>query len=407
MKNTLGVAGVVALAAAVSGCSSLTQGRSVTPTPTQANISTSSLQLAVGTARFADGTVGLNVVSTFRQASGLSATLVNTPTITGPAGFVVPKLALAADTGGGNSGNVPQGSGGSGTDGGTNHISGTPQQQFASPAPATAPAAGSVGTTLGQNGGIFASGITPFNAQQSTEALFPGTHNVVNFQDGFPQPFYLAATTATTYPLSILNGPPAVPFFNDGTYGSGFAGYLPGFMTFAATPVAGTYTLNVLVPAANANSQTFTATGSLASTAPLPQLPAPAFVAETAAGGATWTVSVPSDSRIVETLLYVVDVPASGSPLFFTVGPKTGTGTLTFALPGNLGVCTVEASGCNTGPNAAPSISAGDTYIAYAASFDYKQFEAEPPTNVAQSPKLTGSAGQSDVSLSPTSTGTY
>lgn len=408
VRTLLGVAGLLWVGAAMAGCSSLTNGRSVTPIQTQTTLSTAALQLAVGTARLPSGATGLNVVSTFRQTTGLSATLVNTPTLTGPSGFVVPKSTLAADTGGGNSGSTSAGSGGSGTDGGTNHISGTPQQQFASPAPATSPAAGTVGTTLGQNGGIFASGIAPFNAQQSTSALYPGSQSVVStFRNGFVQPFYVASASATTFPLPIVNGPPAVPFFNDGTYGSGFSGYLPGFSTFAATPVAGAYTLSVLVAAANANSQTFTATGTIASTNPLPALAAPAFVKETAAGGATWTVAVPADARIVETLLYVIDVPASGTPNFFTVGPQTGTGTLTFALPGNLGACAVDAVGCSTGPNAGPTIGSGDTYVAFAASFDYKQFEAEPPGNTTQSPTLTGSGGQSDVSLSPTSTGTY
>jgi len=406
MKNSLVAAS--AFAFALAGCSSLTNGRAVTPTQTPTNLSTASLQLSVGTARLADGTVGLNVVSTFRQTSGLSATLVNTPTLTGPTGFVVPKLAIAADTGGGNSGNVPQGSGGSGTDGGTNHISGTPQQQYASPAPATSPAAGTVGTTLGQNGGIFASGITPFNAQQSTNALYPGSQSVTkDFMYGFPQPLYTAGASSTTYPLAILNGPPAVPFFNDGTFGSGFAGYLPGFTTFAVTPVTGKYTLKVLVPAANVNSQTFTATGSIASVAALPALAAPVLVAETSGGGSTWTVSVPADGRIVETLFYFVDIPSSGNPLFYTVGPRTGTGTLTFTVPGNLGVCTVEAVGCASTANAGATAATGDTYVAYAVSFDYKQFEAEPPGNTVQDPTLTGSGGQSDLSLSPTTTGTY
>jgi hypothetical protein len=406
MKNSLAAASLLVFA--VAGCSSLTNGRAVTPTQTPTNLSTSSLQLSVGTARFADGTVGLNVVSTFRQTSGLSATLVNTPTLSGPSGFAVPKLALAADTGGGNSGSQPSGSGGSGTDGGTNHISGSPQQQFASPAPATTPAAGTVGTTLGQNGGIFASGITPFNAQQSTNALYAGSQSVTKtFTYGFPQPFYLASTSSTTYPLAILNGPPAVPFFNDGTYGSGFAGYLPGFTTFAVTPVTGKYTLSVLVPAANVGSQTFTASGSIASTSALAALPAPVLVAETTGGGSTWTVNVPSDGRIVETLFYFVDIPSSGNPLFYTVGPRGGTGTLTFTVPGNLGVCSVEAVGCNTTANAGATAATGDTYVAYAVSFDYKQFEAEPPGNTVESPTLTGSGGQSDVSLSPTTTGTY
>jgi hypothetical protein len=69
-------------------------------------------------------------------------------------------------------------------------------------------------------------------------------------------------------------------------------------------------------------------------------------------------------------------------------------------------VCTVLVSGCQTS-HPGVSITSGDQYLVYAASFDYKQFEAEPPGNTSQTPTITGSGGQADISLSPAFSGTY
>jgi hypothetical protein len=379
----------------LAGCGDVTNGNSKLPNQTPINLQSSSkLQLAVGTAQLADGTVGLNVVTTFRQSNGRSATLVNTPSITGPAGFTVPASTLPAD-----------GMGGSGTDGNTAHISASPQQQFQTPAPSSSPPPGTTGTTFGTTGGVFASGLSPFNTDQAGDAFYVGNPAPNSESPSYMLPFYASTYDASgTAPQPFILGPPAVPFFNDGTFPGSFAGYQTGFTTFKVVPVAGSYNESVLVAAANVASQTFTASATLASTAPLPALPAPAF-AEDGKGGGTATIVVPSDPRIVETLIYVVDTKSN---LYFTSAPIAGTGSLSFTLPDNLGKCAILKPGCSTNPaQSSPSMNASDAYLVYAASFDYPQFEAEPPGNTSQTPTLTGAGGQADVTLSPAFAGTY
>src|ERR1700730_17266386 len=85
----------VALAAACSA-----NGTASNPFMKRVDLSSNKLQFAVGTANIGfDGTVGLNVVATFRQPNGHSAVLVDTPTITGPSGFVVPTSAPSSVAG--------------------------------------------------------------------------------------------------------------------------------------------------------------------------------------------------------------------------------------------------------------------------------------------------------------------
>ena len=88
MKNRIHFSAILVAAAILAGCS--TNGASINPSVSRGNLNNDKLQLAVGTANIAfDGAIGLNVVTTFRQSNGLSAVLLDTPTITGPAGFVV------------------------------------------------------------------------------------------------------------------------------------------------------------------------------------------------------------------------------------------------------------------------------------------------------------------------------
>lgn len=348
--------------ALLTACS--TNGNSINPNVTQAPIAQDSLQFAVGTANIgATGTVGLNVVATYRQPNGLSATQLNTPTITGPAGFVVPSVGSA------------------GNDAGTNHISGTPQS-FATNPP----------STFGQSGGVFSYGFAPFNSDQLGSAVFPGNPPL------YALPFYVSGTAeAGNGPkLRYVGGPPAYPFFNDGTFPAGFAGYSQGFTSFNAAPVAGGYTLSVVIAASNAATQTVNASATLSNLTPLPAIGTPTFTSD-GAGGGSGIVSVPADPRIVETMVYVADV-GSSTTNYYAVGPLTGTGALAYTLPANLGPC--SGIGCQTGANAKPSIASGDTVIVYAATYDWPMFESSPPANKAATPAITGSAGQADVSTS-------
>jgi hypothetical protein len=360
---------LIIAASAIAACS--TNGSSVNPSVSQAPIAQSKLQFAVGTANIgATGTVGLNTVATFRQDNGLSATLVNTPTITGPAGFVVPVVGSA------------------GNDGGTNHISGTPQSFATSPP-----------STFGQSGGVFSYGFGPFNSDTLGDAFYPGNPPL------YSQPFYVSGTAeAGSGPkLRFVGGPPAYPFFNDGTFPAGFAGYSQGFTMFNATPVAGAYSLSVNVATANAGSPNFTATATLTNLTPLPAIGTPTFTPD-GAGGGSGTVNVPADPRIVETMVYVVDIGQAGNN-YYSVGPLTGTGVLAYALPDKLGPCT--GTGCQSGANATPSITSGDNFLVYAATYDWPMFESSPPANKAATPAITGGSGQADVSTSDFLSGTY
>jgi len=394
-RHLTGLAAGLLFGLFVTACS--TNGSAVNPTVTQTSVqSNSKLQIAVGTANIAaDGTVGLNVVATFRQPNGNSAALANLPTIVGPPGFTVPNtsaiaspVTAAAMVGGGD--------GGSGADAGTNHISGAPQVP---PNPSLTP----LNTTFGQYGGLFSYGFGPYNSDQTGAAYYPGV------QAGGPapiffQPFYSASG------LPYVGGPPAYPFFNDGTHFSRFIGFVQGFAAFETPPAPGTYQLTVAVAAANAASTMFNASATLSNTSPLPVLGTPMFSPDSLGGG-TGTVAVPSDPRIVETMVYAVNQgPMSGGPdNYYSVGPLKGTGTLAFTLPDFLGPCSgTMGVGCQNDPTKrTPSIATGDSYLVYAASYDYPAFESSPPLSTAQTPPITGAANQSDVSLSPTTGNTY
>lgn len=393
LSQALGLAIAAALLAACAA-----NGVAKNPGVTQANLAANKLQFAVGTARIGqDGTVGVNFVSTLRQPNGLSGPLANNPRITGPAGFVVP-----AGAGGAYS------SAGANLDAGTNHISSSPQVPLNN--------AGLVNTTLGTFSGVYSYGLGPFNSDQSTVSggYYPGSPNatagngftssnydgtsmvaaVAGFDEIQPLPYFSAD------PMEYITGPPAVPFFNDGTFPSFFAGYAPGFTPVEIAPVAGTYSLSVHVAAQNAAAFTYAQNATLASAAALPALPAPTFAGD-GAGGGNGTVNVPGG--VTETMVYIVD--ASAGPQFYAIGPLAGTGALPFVLPDHLGPCI--GSGCQNSANATNSLNTGDTYFISAVGFDYPAFQAGPPANRQQTPVIVGANGQADITMSPVVQATY
>jgi hypothetical protein len=367
MKLPRSVFVLVVFAAVAAACS--TNGTAVNPSAQRVDLSKDKLQFVVGTANIAfDSTVGLNVVATFRQPNGLSAVLLDTPTITGPSGFVVPPTAPPLDAG-------------------TNHISGSPQVMPTPSVPAT---------TFDLIGGVFSYGFGPFNSDNSGTAFYPGNPNTYPNAD-YNEPFYAKSANA---PVS-LGGPPAYPFFNDGTYPPAFAGYSQGFAAFEAAPVAGAYSLSVNVPIASGPSWNFTANATLSNLAPLPALGKPAFT-KSGAGGGMITLTVPADARIVETIVYVENTTAG---TFFAIGPLAGSGALIATLPDKLGPC--SGGGCQNGPNATASLASGDSFVIYAVTYDYPAFEAGPPGNTNQTPVIAGAGGQADVSISRLLLGTY
>jgi hypothetical protein len=352
--------------ALLAGCS--TNGAAINPTVSQGNLNNDKLQIAVGTANIAfDGAVGLNVVTTFRQPNGLSAVLLDAPTITGPAGFVVTAGAPSLDAG-------------------TDHISGSVQVSTSQTPPPN---------TFGFAGGAFKYGFAPYNSDNSGNP-YP------NGPALYAEPFYSANA------VPIAGGPPAYPFFNDGTFVGGFPGYSQGFSAFETPAVTGQYSLSVIVPIANGPTRIFTAAATLSSVAPLPTLGAPVVTEDGIGGLSNVSVIVPADPRIVETLIYVANTTTGN---FFTIGPLVGTGVLSGVLPPKLGSCIGQ--GCQNGPNATPSINPAnppnpaDSYIVYAIAYDYPAFEASPPGSTSQSPVIAGAGGQADISMSPLLSATY
>ena len=364
MRNIVSLTAIGALGLA-AGCTS--GNGALEPPFTSANLNASKVQLAVGVATFTDGTKGLNVVATARQPDGLSAALVNTPTITGP--FTVPAAASA------------------GTDAGTGHISATPQ---------TLPGNTPVATTFNQTGGVFAYGFAPENSTTSGAASY----------GAYAQPFYgtpdltgnqLIGTAATPY----RGGPPAYKNVRDGTFPTGFIGYPLGSTTFALTPVVGAYNLSVSIASGNTKGTTLTApAATLANATGLPAFAAaPTFVADGAGGG---TARCVAPAGATETIVEIVDLSAASSnlavaPVYYTFEATTG-GTVTETLADNLGPALPGAT--------SPSLPTGDSIQVECIAADYPLFEAGPPANLQQTPTLLGAAGQADISFSPPFLGT-
>ena len=140
----------MAVGASVLGLAACSGGAGSSQPIKTANVSSNTLQLAVGTANLAGTAVGLNVATTYRQTSGAvgdSGTLVNDPTFTGP--FVLPATAGTPDA---------------------FHATITTGPGPAEISTATMTSTSQVGTnatSFGADGGVFGLGIEPFNYSES------------------------------------------------------------------------------------------------------------------------------------------------------------------------------------------------------------------------------------------------
>lgn len=370
-KKTLGAIGAIMLLA------SCTSGNSaIEPGFTSANVASNKLVFAVGTANYQGLITGLNTVVSFRQSNGSSGTLVNTPAVTGPTGFLVPNVTSA------------------GVDAGTASITGAPQSQQ--------PGGTVTADTFGQAGGAFSYGFLPLNATNSF---------VANGNTGYApytQPLYaepLPAGSSTKF----LGGPPAYTNVRTGTYPAGFVGFSQGFDIFAGTTLAaGSYGLVLTIPSSPTSNTTVATSATLGSTTPLATYANPA-VADDGANGAIITLTVPAG--VNETIIDVVDTgqdpmaaapaPCHGSysaPYYYTVvDHTTGPATVAVHLPGNVGPVSPVTN------TATPTLCTGDDYAAYAVGIDYRAYESGPgqpdPAGLAQAPNfLTGS--QADITIS-------
>ena len=348
--------GALLAAAVLTGCTSGNAGIEP-PVKTVVNPLSGTLKFAVGTATYdltgvgASVVNGLNVVTSYRQANGLSAVLASTPAIVGPTGFTVPAAAPAVDAG-------------------TASITGT--SQLAVPGSA---AAGSA-TTFTQAGGVFAYGILPAN---STNQASSGSNTGSNYSE----PFYadaIFAPAAGSDQTTYLGGPPAFINSQDGTYPGSFKGFGLGFNSFANTTLpVGTYTLNLGIPTGPTTIGTVTGTATLATNAALGVYTAPAFAAD-GTGGGTVTFAVPP--RVLETVIVITDKAGKGcnsGPYYTLVDHTPGPGAGTVTLPDMVGKIT------NGTPNT--SVCKGDKIKVYAIGADYRLYEAA----VGQDPKFPGS----------------
>jgi hypothetical protein len=452
------LAAFAALTLVLAGCGgSATSAPPVsTVNPTSPNYS--SLQFSVGTANMYGVTTGLNVVSTFRQTNGASATGVNTPTLSGPITInALPQPGFGEANSGFPDPYVTVFSGGpSLREFGTGSVAGTPQ----SVAQGT-PVCDAVGTvpsgfqscpaglspntsTFGESGGVFAMGLAPYNA-------VPSTGQAYSYQP-YPQPLYGQQDTTSSYLFIPWGGPPA--FDPDGTGlgerdGAGsingidsfgdpyFLGVGEGITAFdGVAPSSGSYTLAVGVSTVGnggaVSTSTLTKTATLNAATVLPAITSPVFTPDDNGGG-SFSFTLPGGATEAE--VQIVDYGPNGgpgessptsnplncqgargtqfAPVYYTI--VVTAGTTSYTLPDTIGPNTATSGGksnivpspsiCTGTQNSTAtsgSATAGDDVVIQAIAFDYPAYEAAHSlvSKFTENPTIVGSAGQSDLTIS-------
>ncbi len=412
----------------------------------------SSLQFAVGTANLYNGTLGLNVVSTFRQTSGASATGVNTPAITGPFTFT----ASPASGGGADpySSVLNGGPSLSETTSSTPAITGTPQT--VAPGTPNCDGTGAIPagfivcqgniapntTTFGESGGVFAMGLAPYNHQGNTGQSW-------SYQP-YAQPFY----SSGHQPFIPWGGPPAfdpdgtglgerdgVGSINPGLDGFGdpyFLGVGEGITVFdGLSPQTGTYTLSVAIATVGnggaISTSTIDKTATLSSLALLPTINTPALTPDANGdGGAAFTATIPPG--VTEAYVQIVDYGPNGgpnepspstnpancqgprgtsfAPVYYTIhitasgsynlpaaiGPNTATtGGVSNIVP-SPSLCTAAQNTAANGGTATPA----DDFVVQMIGFDYPIYQAALGLTqkvTPQNPSIVGANGQADITI--------
>lgn len=452
-----------ALAIAALGLAGCTTGQTQPPLASTGNspVTTGTIELAVGTANIANAggaTVGLNVVSSFRQTSGQSAALFNTPTLALPAGTVFAKAGVTAVSG--TSGATWPAFAPSAAEIAANTIGSSAPANLSIPNQAGSTFAAANFTTLGLFGGVTANGFQQSNSNQqgSLSTFQPGTGTggsgttTSTSLVPYPQPFFVAgAVGAAASPVfQPWGGPPAYPGpsgngTRNGTFETGDAGgfnafghegvrgFGQGITAFAGvSPITGgAYTLSTIVPTGFNNitptNATVTAPTFTLANAGLVVgvVAAPALVAS-GNGGATFALILPPNATgaIVQVVdygsggtpsapgsnCYTKDLPTVAGtfqpPAYFTVY-VTASGVQT--LPANLGPAppgstspTICTAAQNTAALAAAS-KGGDSFTTQVIAFDYPLTTLTYPQSTAKNPTLVGANGQADISIGLTS----
>lgn len=421
----------------------------------------SALQFVVGTANIYGDTSaipGLNVVSTFRQTTGQSATGVNTPAITGPFGITAPDVSTSAPGPDPYSTILLNGPSYQEVQSGANSITGTPQNVLpgtpqcdgnGAPSPFVACQGGIAPNTssFGQSGGVFAMGLAPYNAVAST--------GQASSYAPYAQPIYDTSGHTQFVPWG---GPPA--FDPDGT-GLGerdgvgaingsdgfgdpyFLGVAEGITVFSnVNASAGKYTLNVAISSVgnggSVSTQNVTANATLSSLALLPAVTAPVVTPDANGdGGATFTATLPGG--VSEAYVQIVDYGPMGgpnegnaratnppncqlargtifAPVYYTFH-ITASGTYT--LPANIGPNLATSGGrsnvmpgpslCTAAQNTAASNNTtganvpADDFIVQMIGFDYPIYQAAlglTQQTTPQKPQIANASGQADITIS-------
>jgi hypothetical protein len=411
-----------AIAFALSGCGS-SPNQTV---PNQANLSSNTLQFAVGTANMYGLGTALNVVATYRQPNGNSGTLLNSPTITLPAAIPAGLSAGAAGTAYDACSTAP-----SAPAAGETRITSTPQAVLSNAV-----------TSFGQSGGVYGLGIEPFNSQGQGDCTPAGTNATgTPFQTApYPVPLYdslspsFAGAAGDPNAFVPWGGPPAflltgstVSVVGNKNYPAGTAGVSEGIDVFAGiAPVAsGLYTLSLAIPTTTAGTSTPSATFTLpAGLTVLGAATAPAFVPG-GTGGGTFAFVMPA--LATEAYVQITDVgpatagaascngsgtgikgvgnstatAATGTPVYYTL-EATASGAVT--LPPALGpgatpsVCTAAQNTTANGNTATPD----DQIVVQVVAFDYDLFHASYPASLGvASPVITGTHASDNITISP------
>lgn len=427
-RNARLVAAIAAAGLMLGGCGGGSGNGSggIPPTSSTNPAAAGKLTFAVGTANIEGTTTALNVVTTFRSSSSLSASLVNTPTIGGPFTFSV--AAVAPGTGADPFSTIPGGPGPMDIASGT--ITGTPQTVHVGTTPAS-----NNESSFGQSGGVFSQSLSPGNETNNTGQAYSYVPYGIDV--------YGLSALATDPGNVPFGGPPA--FDPDGKgmglrdglnlLGHGVLGIPEGFTAFAGiTPTAGKYTMNLSVATGfngpNPTFQTVTGSATLSSTTPLPLLDATllAFTPD-GNGGATFTVPASYfTGGVTEVYVQVIDTGNAGTNCQGALGATGGAGDVYYtivataagnqSLPDTAGpnigasgtfvpsesICTAAA---NTAANGGTA-TAADSYEVLVIGADYDMYgysfitSKKPPAQVASF-----NGNQADITVSVPLTGVY
>jgi hypothetical protein len=436
MKTTSRLITFGAIAFALVGC-----GSSTTPTtPSTANLNANTIEFAVGTVNlFGTANGALNVAVAYRQPNGKSATLLNSPTLTLPSAITVAASAIPASY-----------------DACSTVLRGPAAGETTSMTSSSQNPGTTAVTTFGQSGGVFGLGIEPFNAQAQADCTPAGISATgVPFQvPPYPVPLYDARDGAPSIAPGVTGaysgntdpnlfvpwgGPPAFSLIDSGNdsvvgnshYPTGTKGISEGLDVFqgVAAVAGGAYSLSINVPATNGGTTGgVTQTASFTLPAALTNLgnaTAPAFVPD-ASGGGTFAFVMPAGAT--QAYLQITDYGPDNTGTVACNGSGTGdTNSAVGNGGGNAIYYTIEATASGTltlpdaiGPGGAPSVCTAalntaanggtatdaDEIAIQVIGFDYDAFDAtynnaNPSSLTNATPKLFGTTGAADMTISP------